>query len=94
MRFHRLTRLARLTQGAALVGVGLVDSGCQKDPPPEPPHINSTATPTTTPPAPDAGPAALLTINAPHPPPDSSIMRHTINATATQAPTASAPPKP
>jgi hypothetical protein len=32
MRHHRLERLARLTQGAALVGIGLVDVGCSKEP--------------------------------------------------------------
>jgi hypothetical protein len=85
MRHHRLDRLARLTQGAALVGVGLFDVACNKEPvKPEEPHINATAMPmpsesaplpsmnaTATPPAADTADAGM----APRP--------HTINATAT-----------
>src|SRR5690348_3658876 len=43
MRHHRLNRLALLTQGAALVGLGISQLGCGKDaaPPTERPHINS-----------------------------------------------------
>jgi hypothetical protein len=93
MRHHRLDRLARLTQGAALVGMGLFDVACNKEPvKPEEPHINSPPQPdptpsniginaTATPPpadTPDAGGAA--------PPPS---MRHTINATARPVSTAS-----
>jgi hypothetical protein len=95
MRSHRLARLARLTQGAALVGAGLFDSGCKKEQV-EPPHINATATPTTEPPPPteDAG-LAPPTINAPPTPPDAGrIMRHTVNATATPPSPASGPKLP
>jgi hypothetical protein len=47
MRPHRLDRLARLTQGAALVGIGLFDAACGKEPKPDyRPVPNATATPT------------------------------------------------
>lgn len=41
MHAHRLRRLGSLTQGAALIGLGVVQSGCSKDA--EPPHINAPA---------------------------------------------------
>ena len=94
MRTHRLARLARLTHGAALVGVGLFDASCKKeDPPVEPPHINATATPTTEPPAASDAGLQPPTINAPPTPPDAGIMRHTVNATATPPPSGGKPPK-
>ncbi|HSO40101.1 MAG TPA: hypothetical protein VLT33_46555 [Labilithrix sp.] len=58
MRAHRLGRLTSLTQGAALVGLGLVQAACGKDaaPPAEPIHINSPPQP-----APDAAaPVAVV----------------------------------
>lgn len=48
MRKHRLERLRRLTQGAALVGfaAGAGGAACTKDPPPhEPVHVNSPPSP-------------------------------------------------
>lgn len=68
MRSHRLSRLALLTQGVALVGLGLSELACSKDPPPvtsgsEPPHMN----------APPESPPPPKHVNAPEtPPPDAS----------------------
>jgi hypothetical protein len=83
MRHHRLERLARLTQGAALVGASLFDVACGKEPvKPEEPHINSPPNPTPTESVP-------LGMNATATPPPTAAtdagasMRHTINATAT-----------
>jgi hypothetical protein len=81
---HRLSRLTLLTQGAALVGLGLSHLACGNDPPVasptnpvnEPTHVNA--------PAPPASEAA----SAPTPPPP-----HTMNAPADVGPTdAGAPP--
>jgi len=69
MRSKNLTRLARLTQGIALVGFGASELACAKDSPSggsEPDfHINAPPTPTpsapvTAPPAADAPPDAGL----------------------------------
>jgi len=53
MRRHRLDRLSRLTQGAALVGLGTLAAACDNSPkyvnstpPTEPIHVNATAEPT------------------------------------------------
>ena len=52
MKTHRLERLARLTQGAALVSLGALSFACNdtskhvNNPPEEPIHVNATATPT------------------------------------------------
>jgi hypothetical protein len=55
MRRHRLDRLTRLTQGAALVGFGTLAAACNDTPksvnspepqPTEPIHVNATAEPT------------------------------------------------
>jgi hypothetical protein len=84
MHRHRLLRLARITQGAALVGVGFVDIACSKEQAkPEQPHINATATafPSA---APSAVGSALPTINAPPEPKAADAgpvpVPHTINA--------------
>lgn len=51
MRSHRLSRLTKLTQGAALVSVGLGFGTACKDPPhtnasdPGKPHVNAPPTP-------------------------------------------------
>lgn len=56
MHEHRLQRLARLTRGVALVGIGATTLACQKDPQgmngPEPIHTNAPYVPM------DAGPTA------------------------------------
>ena len=87
MHRHRLDRLAKLTRGAALVGLGAAFA-CHDDPPhtngpaPDPtPHINATAEPvhTNAPPAPD--PSAAPTA-APSVAPSASggATPHTVNA--------------
>lgn len=63
MHDHRFKRLARLTQGVALLGLG-VTAGCHKDPPPmqpDEPHINS-------PPEPPASATAPPSATTPTPP--------------------------
>lgn len=81
MRSHRLDRLARLTQGAALVGLGVFAAGCNNEPKHtnapdpnatgEPIHINATATPQ----------------------PSASVTAPTaVDTTAPPTPSASAPP--
>jgi len=65
MRNHRLDRLARLTQGAALVGLGMTQLACSKDgtsPPAEPVHVNSPPMPR---PEVDAAPPAALPSESP-----------------------------
>jgi hypothetical protein len=101
MRPHRLARLALLTKGAALVGLGSAAMlGCHKDEkavdpdfhinaPPDPtPHANATATPPSATPSASAPPD--FHINAP--PTDPQQHPHT-NATATP-PSATAPVPP
>jgi hypothetical protein len=58
MRDHRLNRLALLTQGVALVGLGISQLGCGKDaaPPNELPHINAPPQPVSTDAAPPVAP--------------------------------------
>ena len=76
MRNHRLGRLALLTQGAALVGLGMTQLACGKDatPPVEPLHVNSPPIPQAevdaAPPAPSAqaAPSAGTPPEAPHTP--------------------------
>jgi len=86
MHRHRLDKLARLTQGVALVGLGTVAS-CKthsidnlNGPDPTPPHINAPAPPgSSSPGAGDGAPAAPPPSDAPTPS-ASATMRHTINA--------------
>jgi hypothetical protein len=48
MNASRLNKLAALTRGAAVVGIGLAGSACSKQgEPPQPPTINAPPTPTT-----------------------------------------------
>ena len=61
MRSHRLNRLALLTQGVALIGLGAADMACSKEPVPDPISVNS-------PPQPE--PSRQPTMNAPYFPPD------------------------
>jgi len=68
MRSHRLNRLALLTQGVALIGLGAADLACSKEPVAEPIHVNATAQPE--PVAPDAASFPRPTINAPYFGPD------------------------
>ncbi len=67
MRSHRLNRLALLTQGVALIGLGAADMACSKEPVSEPIHINSPPQPD---PVPDAASFPRPTINAPYFGPD------------------------
>jgi len=57
MRSKRLERLAQLTRGAALVGLGITEAGCAKEPM-EPIHINA-------PPDPQPTSAPIATTSAP-----------------------------
>ena len=62
---HRLRRLAQLTQGAALIGLGLSTSACEKDPQvnapyKEKPHINA-------PPDPQPSASVASSASAPEP---------------------------
>jgi len=95
MRRHRLDRLTRLTQGAALVGLGTLAAACNDTPkyvnspepqPTEPIHVNATAepTPSATAPAVDAAAAQASASAAPSAAPSASWGKPTINA----------PPKP
>ena len=65
MRSHRLNRLALLTQGVALIGLGASDMACSKEPVADPIHVNSP--PQDPPPQPAADAASLPrpTMNAP-----------------------------
>ena len=65
MRSHRLNRLALLTQGVALVGLGAADIACSKEPVPEQLHINSPPSPTDAAAPTPAFDAAGIHINAP-----------------------------
>ena len=71
MRNHRLGRLALLTRGAALVGLGMTQLACGKDatPPTEPSHVNSPPMPRpevdAAPPGPSVPPDLPPTTNAP-----------------------------
>lgn len=68
MRRHRLHRLTLLTQGVALVGLGLAEGACHKDPPPlqpDEPHINAPPDPTVS--APTPPPSVPVHVNAPAP---------------------------
>jgi hypothetical protein len=56
MRSHRLTRLALLTHGVALVGLGSADLACSKEPVNEPIHVNSPPLPLPPQPMTDAEP--------------------------------------
>lgn len=96
MRRHRLDRLTRLTQGAALLGLGTLAAACNDTPKyvnsPEPvssdpPHVNATATPT---------PSASVPfgVNATAPPPSASAAPSaTPSATATGRIIINAPPQ-
>ncbi|CAN5613242.1 hypothetical protein BH09MYX1_BH09MYX1_63050 [soil metagenome] len=74
MRKHRLDRLAKLTQGAALLGLGVLAAACNNEPrqvnspdptgSTEPIHVNSPPSATETTPAPSASQAPPM-INAP-----------------------------
>ena len=78
MRAHRLNRLALLTRGIAVVGLGLADLACGKSAPaPEEPHINSPPEPSPLNAADPAPTVPFHTINAP---PDPTPGFHTINA--------------
>ena len=94
MRSHRLNRLALLTQGAALVGLGLSQLACGKDaaPPNEPIHVNATATSASASasaaPAPSEG--TPKRVNAP--PPDTSPSA-SASASAKPSPSAGLPPR-
>jgi hypothetical protein len=66
MRSHRLNRLALLTHGVALIGLGGADLGCSKEPVTEPIHINSPPEPTP------AWDAAAINVNAPPISPDAA----------------------
>jgi hypothetical protein len=94
MREHRLGRLASLTQGAALVGLGLVQTGCGKDgaPPTEPPHVNAPPQPTMVVAAPDAGPLPPPTTNDAPPTTNAAPTIGAVDAGAPR-PTLNAPPK-
>lgn len=48
MRSHRLNRLALLTQGVALIGLGATDLACGKEKTNEQIHINSPPQPVPT----------------------------------------------
>lgn len=90
MRPHRLNRLARLTRGAALVGLGLAAPACGKDPatPGEGPYINSPPEPKAHINAPETPPsAAPVASETPTPPAPVHV-----NATPTPTPTTSSPP--
>jgi hypothetical protein len=89
MRPHRLDRLTRLTQGAALVGLGALAAACNDTPktvnspepqPTEPIHVNATAEPT---------PSATAT-----PPPSASAAPSAAPSASWGKPTINAPPKP
>ena len=79
MRAHRLRRLQLLTQGVALLGMGVAETACQS--PPDSIHINAPYVP------PDAGqpPVEPPHLNAPYVAPD---------AGAAPAPNTSAEAKP
>lgn len=97
MRNHRLGRLALLTQGVALVGLGMTQLACGKDasPPVEPVHVNS-------PPLPEAdastAPTPITSVVAP---PEAPRTTNSPPTLATDAgvgpgigrPTMNAPPK-
>ena len=105
MRNRRLGRLALLTQGAALVGLGMTQLACRKDatPPAEPVHVNSPPLPPL-PPLPPASasaatpPPPVLTANTPPelPPTTSSPLMNTTDAgegLGIGRPTMNAPPR-
>ncbi len=91
MRRHRLDRLSKLAQGAAVISMGVLTAACDKAGAPkpeepihtnataEPPHVNATAMPTPSA-APSAAPAATpVTLNP-------SSVPHTVNAPPQQMP--------
>lgn len=99
MRNHRLGRLALLTQGAALVGLGMTQLACRKDatPPAEPVHVNS---PPLSPASASAAtpPPPVLTANTPPelPPTTNSPPMNTTDAgegLGIGRPTMNAPPR-
>ena len=77
MRRHRLDRLSKLAQGAAVISMGVLTAGCDKtggakpeepihtNATAEPPHVNATATPMPSA-APSATPAVLNPSSVPH----------------------------
>jgi hypothetical protein len=92
MRNHRLHRLALLTQGVALVGLGMSQLACGKDgaPPGEPIHVNS---PAPTPPTPPTPPAPVAEPKAPEPIPSATAQAVAPTAPPTTMPHMNAPPK-
>jgi hypothetical protein len=64
MRSHRLNRLALLTHGVALIGLGGADLACSKEPVNDPISVNSPPQPTP------AFDAAAINVNAPPMAPD------------------------
>lgn len=99
MRSHRLDRLTRLTQGAALVGLGVFAAGCNNEPKHtnapdpngshEPIHVNATAEPTAPPSA-----SAPIAVNATAPPASASAPPATSGSVKppTKPPIINAPP--
>lgn len=92
MRRHRLDRLTKLAQGAAMISFGVIAAGCEKtggakpeepihtNATAEPPHVNATATPMPSA-APSAAPSTTpATLNP-------SAMPHTVNAHPQPLPT-------
>lgn len=71
MRSHRLNRLALLTQGVALIGLGAGNAACSKEPVNDPISVNS---PPQTP-EPPAWDAAAIHINAPPIPRDAEAVK-------------------
>jgi hypothetical protein len=102
MRRHRLARLSKLTQGAALVSVGaLVACNTNGDTkhvnapaPTEPIHVNATAEPAPTPSAaPSAAPSANPAASAPAQPSATTATAPTASSTAhPKLPRINAPP--
>lgn len=86
MHDHRFKRLARLTQGVALLGLG-VTAGCHKDPPPlqpDDPHINAPPDPPASASAPTPPKVEDIHVNSPPTPPSAAP-----SASAPVAPSAS-----
>lgn len=92
MRRHRLDRLQKLAQGAAVISMGVMSGvgtgGCQDKAAPkpqEPIHTNATATPT-----PDMMPHVNATaIPTPSAAPSTAPVPHTINAPPQSKPASS-----
>ncbi len=96
MRRHRLDRLSKLAQGAAVISMGVLTAACDKtggakpeepihtNATAEPPHVNATATPTPTP-TPTATPSGAPSAAVPATPAtlNPSSVPHTVNAPPT-----------